>query len=99
MLMEGSGLGLSSLILARGILHRWPLLILSSHNSVYAERYSYHGATRLVAQPTLDMLRIPYHVLMDMAEAPRVLPALTETMMGQKVPVALVVPRHVVMEG
>ena len=97
-LMEGSGLGLSPLILARGLLQRNPILILSGHNSVYGERYSYHGATRLVTQPTLDMLRIPYHVLRDASEIPWVLRELSDTMAGQKVPAAVLVPRHITIE-
>src|SRR5690242_18746009 len=36
-LMEGSGLGLSPLILARGALLRLPVLIIAAHNSVYGE--------------------------------------------------------------
>jgi sulfopyruvate decarboxylase subunit alpha len=97
-LMEGSGLGLSPLILARGLLQRNPILILSGHNSVYGERYSYHGATRLVTQPTLDMLRIPYHVLREAAEMPWVLRELSDTMAGQKLPAAVLVPRHVTID-
>lgn len=97
-LMEGSGLGLSPLILARGLLQRNPILILSGHNSVYGERYSYHGATRLVTQPTLDMLRIPYHVLRDAAEIPWVLRELSDTMAGQRLPAAVLVPRHITIE-
>ncbi|HEY7065110.1 MAG TPA: thiamine pyrophosphate-binding protein [Chloroflexota bacterium] len=97
-LMEGSGLGLSPLILARALLQRNPILILSGHNSVYGERYSYHGATRLVTQPTLDMLRIPYHVLRAASEIPWVLRELSDTMAGQKLPAAVLVPRHIAIE-
>ena len=97
-LMEGSGLGLSPLILARTQLHRLPILIIAAHNWVYGERFSYHGATRLVTQPTLDMLRIPYHVLKDPSEIPWVLRALADTMAGQRTPAAVLVPRHVCVE-
>ncbi len=97
-LMEGSGLGLSSLILARGMLHRLPILLLAAHNWVYGERYSYHGATRLVTQPTLDMLRIPYHLLRDPGEIPWVVRELADTMAGQQTPAAILVPRHVCIE-
>lgn len=98
-LMEGSGVGLSPLILARGILHRLPILIIAAHNTVYGERYSYHGATRLVLQPVLDALRIPYHVLRDPSEIPWVIRELSLTMSGQRVPGAILVPRHIMMEG
>src|SRR5437868_7242093 len=69
-LMEGSGLGLSSLVLARGMVHGLPILLIAAHNSVYGERLPAHNATRMVAQPTLDMLRIPYHVLLRPEEIP-----------------------------
>jgi sulfopyruvate decarboxylase subunit alpha len=98
LLMEGSGLGLSSLILARTQLHRLPILILAAHNWTYGERYSYHGATRLVTQPTLDMLRIPYHVLQSADEIPWVLRELSDTMAGQRTPAAVLVPRHICIQ-
>ena len=99
MLMEGSGYGLSGLILARGIVQRSPLLIISSHNSVLGERFNYHAATRLVAQPTLDALRIPYHVLRDMDEIPTVVREMLHTIAGQRTPAAILVPRRVLIAG
>jgi sulfopyruvate decarboxylase TPP-binding subunit len=98
-LMEGSGYGLSGLILARGIVQRSPLLIISSHNSVLGERFNYHAATRLVAQPTLDALRIPYHVLRDTQEIPMVVSEILQTISGQRTPAAILVPRHILIEG
>lgn len=97
-LMEGSGLGLSSLVLARGLAQRSPTLIISSHNSVLGERFNYHAATRLVSQPTLDALRIPYHVLRDAAEIPVVIREILVTMAGQRVPVAILTPRHILIQ-
>jgi sulfopyruvate decarboxylase TPP-binding subunit len=98
-LMEGSGYGLSGLILARGIVQRSPVLLISSHNSVLGERFNYHAATRLVAQPTLDALRIPYHVLRDAEEIPTVVREVLQTISGQRLPAAILVPRHVLIEG
>ena len=46
-LMEGSGIGMSALILARGIVQKTPTLLIIGHNSTLGERYDYHGATRL----------------------------------------------------
>ena len=97
-LMEGSGLGLSSLVLARGIVHNLPILLLAAHNSVYGERLPAHNATRMVAQPTLDMLRIPYHVLLRPDEIPWVVRELSDTMAGQKLPAGILVPRHICIE-
>jgi sulfopyruvate decarboxylase TPP-binding subunit len=97
-LMEGSGLGLSSLVLARGMVHGLPILLLAAHNTVYGERLPAHNATRMVAQPTLDMLRIPYHVLLHADEISWVLRELSDMMAGQKVPAAVLVPRHICIE-
>src|SRR5947208_12966414 len=58
-LMEGSGLGLSGLILARGLVQRTPLLLVASHDRALGEQFDYHAATRLVAQSTLEGLGIP----------------------------------------
>ena len=49
-LMEGSGVGLSGLILARGLLQRTPVLLIVSHDRALGVQFDYHGATRLVAQ-------------------------------------------------
>jgi sulfopyruvate decarboxylase TPP-binding subunit len=94
-LMEGSGLGLSGLVLARGLLQRTPLLLIASHNRVLGEQFDYHGATRMVGEATLGGLNIPYSVVND--------PALIETTVreavlpitGQRLPVGLFVPRHI----
>jgi sulfopyruvate decarboxylase subunit alpha len=93
-LMEGSGLGLSGLILARGIVQRTPLLILASHSSALGEQHDYHAATRLVTEPTLRALNIPYVVVMDGREAPRLIREAQLTVRGQLTPVALLFPRH-----
>src|SRR5579859_6969019 len=45
-LMEGSGLGLSGLVLARGLLQRTPVLLIAGHTRGPGERFDYHGATR-----------------------------------------------------
>ena len=50
-LMEGSGIGMSGLILARGIVQKTPTMLIIGHNSTLGERFDYHGATRLVAEP------------------------------------------------
>ncbi len=98
-LIEGSGLGLSGLVLARGIAQRSPLLIIASHNSTFGERFNYHAAARLVTQPTLDALRIPYHVLHDEAEIPMVIREVLITIYGQRLPVAVLVPRHIMIKS
>ena len=61
-MMEGSGIGLSALVLARGVVQRTPTLLLIGHNSTLGERFEHHAATRLVAEPVLRELGIPRYV-------------------------------------
>jgi sulfopyruvate decarboxylase subunit alpha len=94
-LMEGSGLGLSGLVLARGLLQRTPLLLIASHTRALGERFDYHGATRMVGESTLAGLGIPSIVLSDAAQIPVVVREALLTIKGQRVPVGIFVPRHV----
>ncbi len=98
-MMEGSGIGLSGLILARGIVQRTPTLLVVGHNSTLGERYDYHGATRLVAEPILKALGIPYHVLLDPGQIRTVITEAQHTVEGQKIPVGVLVPSHVIRES
>jgi sulfopyruvate decarboxylase TPP-binding subunit len=94
-LMEGSGLGLSGLILARGLVQRTPLLLLVGHANGIGGQFDYHAATRMVGQATLSGLGIPHLTVLE--------PSLIETMVrealltvrGQRIPVGLFVPRHI----
>lgn len=95
--MEGSAIGMSGLILARAAIQRSPTLILASHSTVLGEKFGYHAATRVVAQPILDALRIPYHVLRDAEEIPHVVKEIIRTMDGQKIPVAILVPPFILV--
>lgn len=97
-LMEGSGIGLSALILARGIVQKTPTMLIAGHNSTLGERYDYHGATRLVAEPVLRALNIPYHVLFDPREIRTVIVEAQATIEGQRTPVGVLVPSHVIRE-
>ena len=97
-LMEGSGIGFSALILARGIVQRTPMLLVASHNSVLGERYFSHAATRLVAEPVLGALGIPYHVLFDVSQIRTVVVEAQHTVEGQRLPVGILVPHHVMFE-
>ena len=94
LLAEGSGLGLSGLILARGIVQRTPLLILASHNRALGEQHDYHAATRRVTEPLLDALHIPYVVVSDGADAPLLIREAQLSVRGERRPVALLFPRH-----
>ena len=97
-LMEGSGIGLSALALARGIVQRSPTLLIAGHNSTLGERHDYHSATRLVAEPVLQALGVPYHVLFDVSQIRTVIVEAQHTVEGQRLPVAILVPSHVIRE-
>jgi sulfopyruvate decarboxylase TPP-binding subunit len=97
-LMEGSGIGMSALILARGIVQKTPTMLIIGHNSSLGERYDYHGATRLVAEPVLRALNIPYHVLFDPGDISRVVVEAQATIEGQRLPFGILVPSHVIRE-
>jgi sulfopyruvate decarboxylase TPP-binding subunit len=94
LLTEGSGLGLSGLILARGIVQRTPLLILASHNSALGERHDYIAATRRVTEPLLTALNIPYVIAMSAEQAPLLVREAQLTVRGDRRPVAVLFPRH-----
>ena len=91
---EGSGLGLSALILARAVVQRTPLLILASHNRVLGERHDYGSATRRVTEPLLRGLGIPYVVAMRRDEIPMLIREAQLTVQGDRRPVAVLFPRH-----
>lgn len=92
--MEGSGFGNSALVLARFcIVTQVPILVVSSHTSGIGEIAYYHAETRVLAEPILQGLRIPYHILEDIAEAERVFKHARLTMEGQRVPVAILLAR------
>ncbi len=97
-LMEGSGIGMSALILARGIVQKTPTMLIIGHNSTLGERYDYHGATRLVAEPVLRALDIPYHVLFDPGDIRKVIVEAQATIEGQRLPFGILVPSHVILE-
>ena len=97
-LMEGSGIGMSGLILARGIVQKTPTMLIVGHNTTLGERFDYHGATRLVAEPVLRALAIPYHVLYDPAHIRNVIVEAQATIEGQRIPVGIIVPSHVIRE-
>lgn len=94
LLTEGSGLGLSALILARGIVQRTPLLILASHNDALGERHDYGAATRRVTQPLLDALNIPYVIAMSGEQTPLLIREAQLSVRGDRRPVAVLFPRH-----
>jgi sulfopyruvate decarboxylase TPP-binding subunit len=98
-LMEGSGLGLSGLILARGLLQRTPVLLIASHDRALGEQFDYHGATRMVAQATLDSLGIPAVPIYSPEMVETAVREALLTITGQRIPVGLMVPRHLMIQS
>ena len=97
-MMEGSGIGLSALVLARGVVQRTPTLLLIGHNSTLGERFEHHAATRLVAEPVLRELGIPRYVIYDPKEIRTVVIEAQKTVEGQRVPVGILVPPYVIRD-
>jgi len=97
-LMEGSGVGLSGLILARGLLQRTPLLLIASHDRALGVQFDYHGATRMVAQATLEALGIPTVQLHSPEMVETAVREALLTVKGQRIPVGLLVPRHLMIQ-
>jgi sulfopyruvate decarboxylase TPP-binding subunit len=99
MLMEGSGLGLSGLILARGLVQRTPLLLLVGHANAIGGQFDYHAATRMVGHATLAGLGIPHLTVLDPALIETLVHEALLTVRGQRTPVGLFVPRHITRQG
>lgn len=98
-MMEGSGVGLCGLILARSVAQHTGALLLVSHNSTLGERFDYHASSRLAAEPILRALNIPCHVLSDISEIEVVLKQACNTIRGQQVSVAVLVPPYILRKG
>jgi sulfopyruvate decarboxylase TPP-binding subunit len=95
-LMEASGIGMSGTILARSLLQRCPMMLIAGHCSTLGERYDYHGSTRMVAEPILRALGVPYAVAMDARQIETFIVEGQHTVNGQKCPFALLLPNHVI---
>ena len=91
-LMEGSGMGLSGLILARLVSQRTPLTLVFSHVRSHGDRFDYHLSARVAGEGTCRGLGIPYEVARDPEHLRAVVPALMSTARSQKTVVALAVP-------
>ena len=99
-IMEASGFGNCAGYLARiAIVHHIPLLILSSHVPALGEMYYHHSETRYLAEPVLKGCGIPYCALMRIEDADTIIREAQLTVEGQKVPVAIMIPRHIYYEG
>jgi sulfopyruvate decarboxylase TPP-binding subunit len=97
-LMEASGIGMSGTILARSLIQRCPMLLIAGHCSTIGERYDYHASARLVAEPILRALNIPYAVALEPGQVETLLIEGQQTVKGQKTPFGLLLPTHVIRE-
>jgi sulfopyruvate decarboxylase TPP-binding subunit len=91
-LMEGSGMGLSGLILARAQSQRTPLLLIFSHVRSRGDRFDYHLSSRLAGEGTCLGLGIPYETAYSIDDLPDLVHEMIETAIGQRTIVALAVP-------
>ena len=98
-LMEGSGLGLSGLILARAMIHHVPLLVIASHNRVLGESLAFHAATNLAAEATFAGLGIPHMLVTDRDALATWVEQATATARGQRTVVGLLVPPFVMRDA
>lgn len=98
-IMEGSGLGYSALILARAQIQRTPTLLLASHTPALGERFDFHGATRLAASGVLAGLGIPSVTIYAPDQAAVFAEQAVVTVLGQKTCVALLVPPYLTAAG
>jgi sulfopyruvate decarboxylase TPP-binding subunit len=94
-LMEGSGVGYSGLILARSQVQRSGFLVVASHSPALGERFDYHAASRQVGAGVLGGLGIPYVVPRSADELITCLQRGLETVVGQRSVVGVLVPPFV----
>ena len=91
-LMEGSGLGLSGLVLARAQSQRTPLLVVFSHVRSHGDRFDYHSAARATGEGICIGLGIPYAVARDEESVANLIQQLMVTAASQKTIVGMAVP-------
>jgi len=83
-MMEGSGVGYSGLILARAMLQRTPMLIMSSHTRALGEPYDYHLAGCVASEGVFRGLGIPHVTILDRAQIRQSVEQALVTVRGQK---------------
>lgn len=94
-LMEGSGVGLGGLILARSQVQRSGFLVVASHSPALGERFDYHAASRVVGAGVLGGLGIPYVTARSADDLLVSLRRGLETVVGQRSVVGVLIPPYV----
>ncbi len=88
-MMEGSGVGYAGLILARAMLQRTPMLVMSSHTRALGEPYDYHLAGCMASEGVFRGLGIAYVEVLDRAQIRHSVEQALVTVRGQKSVVGL----------
>ncbi len=98
-IMEGTGVGLSGLIIASTIVRRAPVLILSSHSQVMGIRQAHDNISTMVNEPIMRALNIPVTVLAHLNEARVFIRESARAAEVLKSPVGIAVPPYVMDEA
>jgi sulfopyruvate decarboxylase TPP-binding subunit len=98
-IMEGTGIGFSGLIIAHEVLARVPILILSSHSKEMGIRLPHNDIATMVNEPILRALNIHTVVLRHLSEAKLFIGESQRSARVLRQPAAVVIPPHVMAEG
>jgi thiamine pyrophosphate-dependent acetolactate synthase large subunit-like protein len=98
-IMEGTGIGFSGLILAHEQLNRVPMLILASHSHEMGIRLPHNDVATMVNEPVLKAMGVHTVVVRHLSDAALFLKESQRTASVLKQPVAVVIPPHVMAEG
>jgi sulfopyruvate decarboxylase subunit beta len=99
LVVEGTGVGLSGLILASTIVRRAPLLILSSHSQLMGIRQAHDNISTMVNEPILRALNIPCVALTHLSDAPVFIKESVRSAQVLKSPVGVAFPPYVMDEA
>jgi sulfopyruvate decarboxylase TPP-binding subunit len=96
---EGTGVGLSGLILASTIVRRAPVVILGSHSNVMGIRQAHDNISSMVNEPIMRALNIPVAVLSHLSDAKVFIKESARSAQVLKSPVGVAVPPYVMDEA
>ena len=97
-LMEGTGIGFSGLIIAHEILSRVPMLIIYSHPQEMGIRLPHNDIATMVNEPLLRALNIHTVVLRHLDDADLYISESQRSARVLRAPVAVIIPPHVMAE-
>jgi thiamine pyrophosphate-dependent acetolactate synthase large subunit-like protein len=97
-IMEGTGIGFSGLVIAHEILSRVPMLILSSHSQEMGIRLPHNDIATMVNEPLLRALNVHTVVLRHLADAELYINESQRSARVLRQPAAVVIPPHVMVD-